>query len=367
MIQRISLTGRTPLGTLGKLRVKMANLIVPKSVQIVLPQGMSIPGIVQNRTYLAGTNLSAPASLADRQLQLYQIMEDVAGFDQKTLVLKITTELLPMILPGKVLFSKIIGSDPGDMNVKMSPYQPKKSFEEQLLAENDLDDKQKDIIKRAGAGKEIVHDAAGGLLAFPYLLKDNKPFGAALLEGTFSKDDVDVIRYFALKILPGVFDKAVLYEQAALDSLTELHNRRSFDKYISEEEERANRYKHCFTVAYIDFDNFKIYNDTRGHNEGDMALRELADVIRKHIRNKIDKACRIGGDEFAIIFPETSKQEAKKVLQRILRDMNSFGIQLSIGAAEFPKDASSKEELRKLADERLYTVKNNGRNGIVLD
>ncbi len=150
------------------------------------------------------------------------------------------------------------------------------------------------------------------------------------------------------------------------DSLTDLQNRRSFDLAIHSEMARSVRYSSIFTLVLFDMDEFKLINDNFGHGVGDKALVALACVVRNSIRES-DTLYRIGGDEFAIICPETSADHAFQLAENVREKVEHHTFQsgmvqtISLGIAEY-KIGFSKEHFLQFADKALYEAKNNGRN-----
>jgi len=164
-----------------------------------------------------------------------------------------------------------------------------------------------------------------------------------------------------------------LDELASVDPLTGVANRRSFYKVAEAEINRSLRFGSSFSIAYIDIDNFKAINDTRGHNAGDALLHLVAHTIVRHIRN-VDTVARLGGDEFAILFPEAITSEAQRlpeVIHRLLRNLKSadpsWPVTFSIGVATFPKPPASVEEMMGFADQLMYSAKARGKDGVAFD
>lgn len=165
-----------------------------------------------------------------------------------------------------------------------------------------------------------------------------------------------------------------LSDLALTDALTGLPNRRMFEQALQTELARVARYGGSCCVAMIDVDYFKNYNDMLGHLAGDRLLRELARVVRKHMRVG-DGVGRYGGEEFTLIMPNTSKAEGAEVLDRlrVIIEDHSFPsrevqpsrrLTISAGIAGCPEDGSEYEGLLQKADEALYAAKRNGRNRV---
>ncbi len=157
------------------------------------------------------------------------------------------------------------------------------------------------------------------------------------------------------------------------DSLTGLYNHRAFYERLEEESERARAGGRKLSLLMIDIDHFKTYNDTLGHLQGDLVLREVAYLIRNSIRPG-DIACRYGGDEFAVLCPGADKTAAREVGERLrtaveLKKLCADGapgrpVTLSAGVATFPDDADQFRGLVELADGALYVSKKRGRNRV---
>ena len=195
-----------------------------------------------------------------------------------------------------------------------------------------------------------------------------------------------------------------LEKRAIRDPLTELYNKDYFQQRLSEEMRRALRHTEPLTVAMIDMDHLKTINDTHGHPVGDAVISAVASAIRDTSR-QTDVPCRYGGDEFAVILPETGKTQARVFAERLIRNMENLTIvvtsgertprkmdepsadgggvdnqpheqgegskplvipapTISIGLASFPEDARNPETLVAKADAALYRAKRGGRNRI---
>lgn len=159
---------------------------------------------------------------------------------------------------------------------------------------------------------------------------------------------------------------------SSIDGLTELYNYRYFHQHLQMELEREKRYGRPLSLVMLDIDNFKDYNDRYGHPVGDLVLKNLASILKNTTRG-CDVICRYGGEEFTIILPETGKEEASIVCERIRQEVektnmhdgegNAIGnIRITIGLASFPIDADDKNGLIEQADKALFQGKEAGKN-----
>ena len=161
---------------------------------------------------------------------------------------------------------------------------------------------------------------------------------------------------------------------AVTDELTGLFNYRYLLERAEDEIGRAKRFGRSLSLLMLDADEFKLYNDTFGHVAGDVALAELAATMRDAVRD-IDVVCRYGGEEFAILLPETDGEGAFVVAEKVRETVaahlfkNSEGVRteqltVSIGLSTYPGNASDRESLLRRADDALYVVKRSGRNRV---
>ena len=166
-----------------------------------------------------------------------------------------------------------------------------------------------------------------------------------------------------------------LREQSIRDPLTGLFNRRFLEESLERELQLAGRKQQQIAILFLDLDHFKRFNDTFGHDAGDMVLKSVADLLSDFFRTS-DICCRYGGEEFAIILPESSAQDAAiradalrseiKRLQLQYRKQTLGPISLSAGVAAFPENALTSDELLRIADQCLYESKARGRDVVTV-
>ncbi len=167
-------------------------------------------------------------------------------------------------------------------------------------------------------------------------------------------------RYSILKV-----DKQKLEQEIRIDKLTELYNR-----YAFEEDIKSLNNSSTYTVIYLDIDDFSKFNNTYGHEAGDIVLKNAAKTIKGSIRN-IDKAYRYGGEELIVILDECAKELALKIGNRIIDNIRNSdntpypGITVSAGLASAPDDAESFANLLKAGDTALYRAKELGKDRLV--
>ncbi len=222
----------------------------------------------------------------------------------------------------------------------------------ELVDENQLQDAVL-VVEEPGLGKQVfTHDRR------PLSIKDEQYLNYE--PGLYTTPSISMSSEEALTIsrlcAVGLRIDLLKYD-AWHDPLTGLYDRRSFDRLLEMAVARSVRYQWPFTLVLIDLDGFKELNDVQGHQAGDAALRSLGDRFRRILRFG-DNCARIGGDEFALILPETEPEDVPPLLERIaMVNGDEPAIGFSYGLALCPSEADGLDTLFKLADERLYEAK----------
>ena len=228
--------------------------------------------------------------------------------------------------------------------------------------------KNKDTLNRFYPKQDIKT-----LVTNPLIVEDDL-IGILVVEDLAEKD------FDKFLILAGQFaleiKKVKLYETiqqlAIIDGLTGIYMRRHFLERAEEEVKRSEYHKLNISVLLIDIDHFKICNDRYGHLVGDAVLSQLAGILKKNVR-EIDIICRYGGEEFAIALPDTSKEAALIVAERIRETVGGFTFQaydenpqvtVSIGVSSYPLNGGELRQLIEAADRALYDAKHTGRNKV---
>lgn len=291
--------------------------------------------------------------------------------------------------------SKTAGLDPLPVKAIQSPEEIGESgviaeettppnFGEQLLLASldDLKKEQKVFLtadqineKLAGRNVEIPEGLKGATL-FPLVHAGNFKAGLCLVsserETPFPEKDVHMVTDLSDRVAV-VVSHAELFaqveRQAVTDPMTGLFNRRYFNEQLGKEIDRYQRFGHPFSYIIVDLDFLKKINDSLGHHFGDIAIKHIANVMKRSIRD-VDTVGRFGGEEFVVLLPETDRENARMVAERIcaaIRAKPVDGVGLvtaSLGLATFPGDAQDKDKLQELADQALYLAKHRGRNQV---
>ena len=227
-----------------------------------------------------------------------------------------------------------------------------------------------------------VDSPTGCLVCAPLVLEDRRILGLLNLSRSKPADFPEEEREFITKIveqLAHTLNKVLIYEHtkelSITDDLTGIFNRRYFNQRFESEIQRAKRYDHSLSIQMLDIDNFKIYNDVNGHIMGDEVLKNVSLILEKILR-KTDLIARFGGEEFIIMLPEISKDQSRKVANKLRGEIErtAFGnevmspngkITVSVGLSVFPEDSREPRKLIQFADDALYRAKSMGRNCVV--
>jgi diguanylate cyclase (GGDEF)-like protein len=242
-------------------------------------------------------------------------------------------------------------------------YLNKKHYYENDLSKN----------KRFWTGEEYTKRGIRSMLYLPMVNKGDV-IGVLLIgskkPNSYSPEHTILLEHLASQIAAPIensrlFSKAE--EIARVDGITGLFNRRHFDERLHGEIDRHSRYGDILSILLLDLDNFKKYNDTYGHLAGDRLLVHAGKIVAGAIRSS-DLAFRYGGDEFAVILPNSSTMDAFSVAERIREKIafemasRQLDISISIGVASWPGDGSTLDELCYAADMALYYAKRTGQN-----
>ncbi len=190
----------------------------------------------------------------------------------------------------------------------------------------------------------------------------------------FTSEDMDLIIAIADQIAVGIENSRLFAEvshSATVDALTGLYNHRYFQERLEEETLRVIRFGGECSLLILDLDHFKIYNDLFGHVAGDEVLKRIGQILRDHTR-QVDIACRYGGEEFAVVLPQTGSTDTYEAAERLRQAVEAAlpqestrvgtPITISLGVASYPSDGLSREELILNADRALREAKDRGGN-----
>jgi len=249
--------------------------------------------------------------------------------------------------------------------------------------------------------------AFGGLLTFEFyglIPPVPMPFENNALQNNFSYEMikwawVSIVNFCVAYVGVHMMDtvrrrEAEMRELVTKDFLTSFYNRRYFFYRLNSEIQRAKRYERTLSLLILDVDDFKRFNDTYGHVEGDTLLKGLAEVIRGTIRRsdakpsyEVDIACRYGGEEFAVILPEAAHVQGGEAAERLRASIEARGasivaerirrqieatpldgkaVTVSIGVSSYPEHGADVDSLIRAADEAMYKAKRAGKNRVAL-
>ena len=242
---------------------------------------------------------------------------------------------------------------------------------------------EKDVVWIKGGQRRLKNDLLvksldlREFLIFSLWIK-GKPTGVVLVDNYITKkpitnDDIKIFTMF-MEQAQGALENSQSFEstltRAHTDPLTSLWNYGYFQYRLDEEIAKSNTTSLPLSLMMIDIDDFKRFNDTRGHIQGDEALRRISDTLKENCR-KIDILCRYGGEEFALILPANNKGASALLGERIRKSIENKRIlrskfTISIGIASWPEDSANKKTLIEKADQALYKAKKKGKNRVVL-
>ncbi|TEU18155.1 MAG: diguanylate cyclase [Dehalococcoidia bacterium] len=231
--------------------------------------------------------------------------------------------------------------------------------------------------RRFWTGENYLQQGIRSVVYLPLTIKDES-IGSLVVASrhpdAFTAKQIRLLGQVALQIATPI-ENSQLYaraeQRARIDELTGLFNRRHFEERLKEEISRHSRYGNVFSIFLLDLDNFKTYNDIYGHPSGDILLTQTGKIIRSSVRDA-DQAFRYGGDEFIVILPQTTMDDAWVVADRVRRgiaeemEKREIAVTCSVGLASYPSDGVISGELVTVADTALYFAKRTGGNRVYL-
>lgn len=331
------------------------------------------------------------AHQAQRQVRALQTLHHrlIAHLHPDRLLQDLGEELRRLLIFDRLSLWSYARQEAHLQNVGVYPHQERAAFPAYLEVEGILDktiDRKKPLVFTDGLRarlNEVAEHFQGHLLIIPLAVHEY-PWGLLILERSAQREPFVRADYETIQVLVDhlaiLLENMRLYRQTAemavRDGLTGLLNHRRLYERLKEEVSRSARYHHPMTLLMIDVDHFKRYNDTYGHQQGDELLRILAETLLQNVRQS-DVVGRYGGEEFAVVLPETEKESAVILAQRLCEVVantpfpgypggSPVRCTISIGVASYPDDALSVSELVAAADAALYRAKRYGKNRVVV-
>ncbi|WP_313496191.1 GGDEF domain-containing protein [Pseudoxanthomonas mexicana] len=205
-------------------------------------------------------------------------------------------------------------------------------------------------------------------------LNDTPVAQSALVDGDHITLGESILKFISHSSVEARYHEEI-YQLATHDALTEMYNRRHFIETVEKEIARAMRHQRALTMCIIDVDLFKPINDRYGHISGDQVLKQIAGLVRRHVRND-DAAARIGGEEFAVLLPECGPEAAYGFAERLREAVEAVvfrpggqpqRITVSIGIAALTPERDTVSRMMAAADAALYRAKSEGRNRVCIE
>jgi diguanylate cyclase (GGDEF)-like protein len=353
-------------------------------LSIALFCGMGAVGLLSARAF-------TEVHLAQRQIRALRTMHQrlIAHLHPDHLLQDLANELRRLLSFDRLTLWSYSRQEAHLQIVGVHPAQMRDVFPAYLEASGTLGkalDRRKPVVLAHSLAERLpdVREYFRGHVMIVPLCVHDYPWGLLVLERDAQREPFVRADYETIQVLVEhlaiLLENLRLYRQTAemavRDGLTGLLNHRRLHERLQEELSRALRYHRPLSLLMIDVDYFKRYNDTYGHQRGDELLRQLAEILRRNIRQS-DIAGRYGGEEFAVILPETDKQSAVVLAQRLCEVVASTpfpghpsGVPVrctvSIGVASCPEDALTVSDLIAAADTALYRAKRFGKNRVVI-